>query len=57
MNRTFKIKIDLAEQNSLFKPNLLAIIKVSDYNVKDAVVVPNTIVQDDLKGNFVFVNN
>ena len=56
MNRTFKIKIDLAEQNSLFKPNLLAVIKITDYKATDAVVVPNKTVQDDIKGNFVFVN-
>ena len=56
MNRTFKIKIDLAEQNSLFKPNLLAVIKITDYKATEAVVVPNKTVQDDIKGNFVFVN-
>lgn len=56
MNRTFKIKIDLAEQNSLFKPNLLAIIKITDYKAVDVVVVPNKTIQDDIKGNFVFVN-
>ena len=56
MNRTFKIKIDLAEQNSLFKPNLLAVVNITDYKAVDAVVVPNKTVQDDIKGNFVFVN-
>lgn len=55
-NRTFKIKIALAEQNSLFKPNLLAIVKITDYTKNDAMVVPNIVVQDDLKGNFIFTN-
>lgn len=55
-NRTFKIKIDLAEQNYLFKPNLLAVIKATDYSADSALVVPTITIQDDLKGDFIFVN-
>lgn len=55
-NRTFKIKVDLAEQNILFKPNLLSIVRLTDYEVADAIFVPTTTVQEDLKGNYVFVN-
>jgi len=55
-NRTFKVKIDLSEQNSLFKPNLLSVVKITDYKADSAVVVPTTTVQDDLKGNFVYIN-
>ncbi len=54
-NRTFKLKIDLAEQNGMFKPNLLTIIKLNDYASKETIVVPATTVQDDLNGSFVFV--
>ena len=55
-NRTFKIKIDLEEQNTLFKPNLLAVVGLYDYTIDSAVVVPTITIQDDLKGDFVFIN-
>ena len=53
-NRTFKVKIDLEEQNHLFKPNLLTIVRLVDYRKDSTLVVPTTVVQDDLKGTYVF---
>ena len=55
-NRTFKVKIDLNEKNDLFKPNLLSVVKITDYSAENAISVPTETVQEDLKGNFVFVN-
>lgn len=55
-NRTFKIKIDLEEQNHLFKPNLLAVVEITDYTSDTAIVVPSTAIQSDMKGDFVYVN-
>jgi membrane fusion protein, multidrug efflux system len=56
-NRTFKIKIALNEQNNLLKPNLLSVIYVVDYKVDSAISVSSKIIQEDIKGNFVFVVN
>ena len=54
-NRTFKVKVDLLEQDKMFKPNLLAVVKYRDYTASNTVVVSSKVIQDDLKGTFVFV--
>lgn len=37
------------------KPNQLATLKILDYEVKDALVVPVNVVQTDEKGKYVYV--
>ena len=49
-NRTFKINIDLNEFSADLKPNLLADIKIRDYNADTAIVIPSNIIQQDRKG-------
>jgi RND family efflux transporter MFP subunit len=39
----------------LLKPNQTAVMKILDYEVKDAVIVPVNVVQTDDKGKFVYV--
>ena len=41
-SRTFKINVDLKNPDEMFKPNLLAVIKVNDFEDTAAVVVPST---------------
>ena len=55
MNRTFAIEALLPETNFVIKPNLLAIVKLKDFEKSDAVVVPSKLIQKDNKGDFVFV--
>ncbi|MEN9326725.1 MAG: Multidrug resistance protein MdtA, partial [Bacteroidota bacterium] len=41
---------------NLLRPNQVAKLKVIDYTVKNAVVVPSNVIQEDAKGNkFVFL--
>lgn len=55
-NRTFPVEVDLPNGNALLKPNLLAIMLINDYSEKDAVVVPITLVQQEIGGkDYVFV--
>ncbi|MEE9348571.1 MAG: efflux RND transporter periplasmic adaptor subunit [Flavobacteriaceae bacterium] len=55
-NRTFKVRINIKNKNGLIKPNLLADIKIKDFDVKNAIVIPNNLVQIDENGkNFVFI--
>lgn len=49
-NRTFKIKIPIKNRKGLIKPNLLADIKVQDYNTNKAIVIPSNLVQIDENG-------
>jgi RND family efflux transporter MFP subunit len=55
-NRTFKIRIDLLNLDHSLKPNLTGNIKIKDLAVKDALVLPLSMVQEDRNGNnYVFV--
>ena len=54
-NRTFTIEARLPEDEDLFKPNLLAVLKVKDFEQEGALVIPTYLVQRDRKGEYVYV--
>jgi len=55
-NRTFKIRINVDNENGLLKPNLTAKIKVLSKRVDSALVIPVSLVQEDAHGQaFVYV--
>jgi RND family efflux transporter MFP subunit len=54
-NRTFPIEAMLPDRDFEVKPNLLAVVKIKDFEDSNAVVVPTKIIQSDNKGDFVFV--
>ena len=56
MNRTFAIEALLPVTNFTIKPNLLAIVKLKDFQKSNAVVIPSKLIQKDNKGDFVFVS-
>ncbi len=55
MNRTFSIEALLPKTNFTIKPNLLAIVKLKDFEKMEAVVIPTKLIQKDNKGDFVFI--
>lgn len=55
-NRTFKIQVDVDNYDQAIKPNLLAILKIKDYEKENAIVIPSNVIQQDASGNdYVFV--
>ncbi len=55
-NRTFKIRVNLSNSDNLLKPNLTANLKIKDFSVDNAIVLPLSLIQEDRQGqNFVFV--
>jgi RND family efflux transporter MFP subunit len=52
--RSFNVEANLPS-DPLLKPNQTATIKILDYEVKGAVVVPVNVVQTDEKGKYVYV--
>ena len=55
-NRSFGIEVSILNPENLLRPNQVAKLKVIDYTVKNAIVVPSNVIQEDGKGNqFVFV--
>lgn len=56
-NRTFKVEIDLPNSGNL-KPNLLATVSLKDFEVKNAVVIPSELIQQEVSGkSYVFIQN
>ena len=56
-NRTFKVQLKIKNKNGQIKPNVLARIKINDYNTENALLVSSLIVKQDLTGSYVFVAN
>lgn len=52
-NRTFKVEIAVPSLEFL-KPNMISVIKIMDYENKTAVTVPNYLILQDNKGDYVF---
>lgn len=49
-NRSFKIRINIDNKDQSIKPNLLADIKIVDFETK-GIIIPSTLVQQDQNGN------
>ena len=55
-NRTFEVEASISSKNGLLKPNLLATMLVNDFAKKDAIVVPDQLIMQDVSGaNYVMV--
>ncbi len=55
-NRSFGIEIAVPNHESLLRPNQVAKLKIIDYKVAKAIVVPTNLIQEDASRNkFVFV--
>lgn len=53
-NRTFKVEVALPNLPDL-KPNMIAIMKIRDYQNSASVLVPSHLILADTKGDYVFV--
>jgi len=49
-NRSFKVRINIPNKDQSIKPNLLANIKILDFE-KEGIVIPSTLIQQDQNGN------
>jgi RND family efflux transporter MFP subunit len=54
-NRTFLIELDPQKSKAELRPNMIAVVKVNDYQNKSAIVLPVNLIQSDEDGNFVYV--
>ncbi|WP_320020285.1 efflux RND transporter periplasmic adaptor subunit [Labilibaculum manganireducens] len=54
-NRSFKIRINLNNPKHMIKPNLISVMKIKDYEVQDAMVVPSIIIKKDFEGNYLYI--
>lgn len=49
-NRTFKIEVNTGNPGGRLKPNLLAIVKVKEFEQDDAIVLPLSLIQQEVGG-------
>ena len=54
-NRTFLVEIKIDNKDGKLKPNLLANIKINDYNSTGSIVVPSMVIREDLVGSYLYV--
>lgn len=55
-NRTFYIEVGITNEDKQIKPNLMAVMKISDYHKEKALVIEETMVREDAEGNpYVFL--
>lgn len=54
-NRTFGIEIYIPNFDGMVRPNMLAKLKVNDYQSEDALMVPINVVQSASEGSYLFL--
>ena len=53
-NRTFSIEVKLPSREDMLRPNLLAVVKIKDFEQQEAIVVPTNLILNDNQGDFVY---
>ncbi|WPP49909.1 efflux RND transporter periplasmic adaptor subunit [Catalinimonas niigatensis] len=54
-NRTFEVQVQMPEEASVLRPNLLAVLEIKNFEQADAVIIPTNLIQSDNRGDYVFV--
>jgi membrane fusion protein, multidrug efflux system len=54
-SRTFRIRVDMNNQDNQILPNLMAVLKLRTYKNPSAIVVPSILIKRDITGDFLFV--
>lgn len=54
-SRTFSIRVEIPNRGQEIKPNMLANMKIRVIDLKDAVLVPTTLIRQDVGGPFVYI--
>ena len=53
-NRTFVVEVKIKNTDGMLKPNILAILKMNDYTMENAMIVPSVIIKQDMKGKYLY---
>jgi RND family efflux transporter MFP subunit len=53
MSRTFTVEVKVPANVTSLRPNMIAVMKIADYNSVNAMVVPINVVQSSSDGNYV----
>lgn len=55
LNRTFKIEVDMNPKEINLHPNMVAIVRIADYQSENSLVLPVSVVQTTEDGSYVFI--
>ena len=54
-SRTFRVRVNLNNENNMIKPNMMAVLKLLIYSNDSAIVVPSILIKKDFTGDFLFI--
>jgi len=54
-SRTFRVRVNLNNEDNEIKPNMMAILKLLIYSNDNAIVVPSILIKKDFTGEFIFI--
>ena len=54
-NRTFRVRINLNNEDKMIKPNLVSIVKVRDYVNDEAIAIRSLYIKEDFTGNYTYI--
>jgi RND family efflux transporter MFP subunit len=54
-NRTFRVEAILPKTNFVLKPNMLAVVRLKDFEKNPVPIVPTDLIQNDLNGYYVYI--
>jgi len=54
-NRTFQVEARLLSPDNKFKANMIAVVKINDYNAPQAMAIPMNSIQKSAEGQFIFL--
>lgn len=54
-NRTFTVEVEVSNKDGRLKPNLLANIKINDYNTNNALIAPSLVIREDFVGSYLYI--
>jgi len=54
-NRTFTVEVKVPDLSYPIKPNLVAVVRIKDFEADNATVIPNNLIQKDNRGDYVYI--
>ena len=54
-NRTYSVEVKLPSSSIPYKPNLVGLLRVTDYYQEQSLVIPSALIQQDNQGDFIYV--
>lgn len=56
LNRTFRVEVDMRGKDEMLHPNQVAVLRITDYQSDQAIVLPLGVVQTTPEGSYVFLS-